>query len=234
VSTGASGRPRYADRMAPSRFGTHRMIAERVAPGERVLDVGAGEGALALALKEKGCRVVCLEVDPGQAEAARAKGLEVKVHNIEREGLNGLGPFDIVVCADVLEHLLDPDAALKKLKGALAPGGRLLTSIPNVAFYGVRLRLLAGRWDYTDTGILDRTHLRFYTRKTSRRLLEEAGLRVRYESITIAPPTSAVPAVVSGWQKLLENRTWGTAVHRALSVAPGFFGSQFVFEAVPE
>jgi SAM-dependent methyltransferase len=234
VGSKDNGGPHYSDRLASSRFGTHRMIAERVAAGERVLDVGAGEGALALALKSKGCKVVCIEVDPGQAEAARAKGLEVRVHNIEKEGLEGMGLFDIVVCADVLEHLMDPEGALKKLKGALAPHGRLLASIPNVAFYGVRLRLLAGRWDYTDTGILDRTHLRFYTRKTSRRLLEDAGLSVRFESITLAPPTSALPAVVSGWQKLLENRTWGTAVHRALSVAPGFFGSQFVFEAVPK
>src|SRR5258706_5746007 len=182
----AGGGPHYSGELASSRFGTHRMIASRVARGERVLDVGAGEGALSLALKEKGCTVVCLEVDPGQVAAAKAKGLEVHLRNIEREGVEDLGAFDIIVCADVLEHLLDPAAALKKLKGALAPGGRLLTSIPTVAFYGVRLRLLAGRWDYTDTGILDRTHLRFYTRATAKRLPEDAGFKPGFGAITLA------------------------------------------------
>lgn len=228
-----AGRVSYAAELAPSRFGTHRMIAGRVKDGARVLDVGAGEGALGAQLKARGCKVVCLEVDEGRAVKAREKGLEVVVRSIEAAGIEDLGKFDVVVCADVLEHLLDPAGALLKLKGALEGNGKVLASIPNVAFYGVRLRLLVGRFDYTDTGILDRTHLRFFTRVTARRLLEEAGLKVTYEAITIAPPTSAVPGMVSRWERLLERRSTGLAVHKAFSVAPGFFASQFVLEAVP-
>ena len=229
----SAGTVSYAAELAPSRFGTHRMIAARVADGARVLDVGAGEGALGVELKGRGCKVVCLEVDEARAGKAREKGLEVVLRNIESAGLEDLGRFEVVVCADVLEHLLDPAAALLRVKAALAPGGKVLASIPNVAFYGVRLRLLSGRFDYTDTGILDRTHLRFFTRRTARELLEGAGLKVTYEAITIAPPTSAVPGIVSRWERLLERRAAGVAVHKALSVAPGFFASQFVFEAVP-
>ncbi len=223
----------YAAGLAPSRFGTHRMIAARVRDGARVLDVGAGEGALGAELQGRGCKVVCLEVDETRAKKAREKGLEVVLRNIEAAGIEDLGKFDLIVCADVLEHLLDPAASLLKLKAALAPAGKVLASIPNVAFYGVRLRLLAGRFDYTDTGILDRTHLRFFTRVTARQLLEEAGFKVTFESMTIAPPTSAVPGFVSRWERMLERRRAGLAVHKALSVAPGFFASQFVFEAVP-
>ncbi len=209
------------------------MIAARVADGARVLDAGAGEGAFAEELKARGCTVVALEVDPARAEAARARGLDVAVRNLETAGLDDLGRFDIVVCADVLEHLVDPAAALQKLKGTLAPGGKIIASIPNVAFYGVRLRLLAGRFDYTETGILDRTHLRFFTRASARRLLEEAGLVVGFEAITLAPPTSAMPGIATRWDALLERKRAGLAVHRAMSVLPGFFGSQIILEAAP-
>ncbi len=227
-----AGTASYGAEMAASRFGTHRMIAARVGGGARVLDVGAGEGALAVELQGRGCKVVCLEVDEVRAAKARQKGLEVVLRSIEAAPIEDLGQFDVVVCADVLEHLLDPRAALLKVKAALAPRGKVLASIPNVAFYGVRLRLLAGRFDYTDTGILDRTHLRFFTRVTARRLLEDAGFKVTYEAITIAPPSSAVPGIVSRWERLLERRRAGLAVHKALSVAPGFFASQFVLEGV--
>ena len=230
AAPGAGPAP-YARETARSRFGTHRMLAARVPDGARVLDVGAGEGAFAEELHRRGCKVVALEVDPARAEAARSRGLEVAVKNLENADLADLGTFDVIVCADVLEHLTDPAGALQKLKGILAPGGRILASIPNVAHYGVRLRLLAGRFEYTETGILDRTHLRFFTRKTARRLFEEAGFRVTHESITIAPPTSGMPGLVARWERLVERKHAGHAVHRAMSVWPGFFGSQIVLEA---
>jgi 2-polyprenyl-3-methyl-5-hydroxy-6-metoxy-1,4-benzoquinol methylase len=207
------------------------MLAARVPDGARVLDVGAGEGAFAEDLQRRGCKVVALEVDPGRAEAARARGLEVAVKDMETADLSDLGKFDVIVCADVLEHLTDPAAALARLKAALAPGGRILASIPNVAHYGVRLRLLAGRFEYTETGILDRTHLRFFTRASAKRLFEDAGFEVVHESITVAPPTSGSPALVRRWERVMERKRAGHAVHRAMSVLPGFFGSQIVIDA---
>ena len=230
AAPGAGDAP-YARETARSRYGTHRMLAARVRDGERVLDVGAGEGAFAEELHKRGCKVVALEVDPARAEASRKRGLEVAVKNMEHADLTDLGTFDVIVCADVLEHLTDPAAALERLKGILAPGGRILASIPNVAHYGVRLRLLAGRFEYTETGILDRTHLRFFTRVTAKRLFEDAGFRVTHESITVAPPTSGSPGLVRRWERMLERKRAGHAVHRAMSVLPGFFGSQIIIEA---
>jgi 2-polyprenyl-3-methyl-5-hydroxy-6-metoxy-1,4-benzoquinol methylase len=199
-----------------------------------VLDVGAGEGAFAKEMQERGCKVVALEVDPARAAAARARGLEVSEKNLETADLEDLGTFDIIVCADVLEHLTDPAKVLARLKGLLAPGGRVLATIPNVAHYGVRLRLLAGRFEYTETGIMDRTHLRFFTRASAKRLFEEAGFHVEHESITVAPPTSGSPGLVARWERMMERKHAGRAVHRAMSVLPGFFGSQIVIDASPK
>ena len=79
---------------------------------------------------------------------------------------------------DVLEHLKSPQPVLARFKSVLAPGGRIFVSLPNVAHFTMRLALLCGRFDYRPSGILDRTHLRFFTYKTGRRLIEDAGYRV--------------------------------------------------------
>ena len=76
------------------------------------------------------------------------------------------GSFDVVLCGDVIEHLRDPVAALARLRPLLRPGGRLVLSTPNVANWAIRLSLLAGRWRYTDRGILDRSHTHLFTRAT--------------------------------------------------------------------
>jgi SAM-dependent methyltransferase len=93
--------------------------------------------------------------------------------------------FDVIVFADVLEHLLDPVGTLHGYLRFLAPGGRVLVSVPNVAVWNVRAGLLLGRFQYTATGTLDRTHLRFFTRANLRRALGDAGLRV--EQIDVNP-----------------------------------------------
>lgn len=231
----ADGAPaqRSTMEMNPNPYSSHRLLADLAGTGHRVLDVGSGEGALALELTQRGNTVVCLEIDPARAAIARSRGLEVHEINIEREGIEKLGAFDVVLCGDVIEHLLDPAAALQRLKASLAPGGRLLVSIPNIAFYAIRARLLLGQFKYTDAGILDRTHLHFYTHATSRRLLEDAGLRIRRETITLAPPTSAVPGVERRWYALLGRKAIGRAIHRAMRLLPGLFASQFVYEAAP-
>jgi len=91
--------------------------------------------------------------------------------------------FDVFVLSNILEHLRDPVATLRRLVPLLRPTGRILVDLPNVAHWDVRLRLLRGRWDYEDAGILDRTHLRFYTRKTAREMLRETGFEILDEDI---------------------------------------------------
>jgi 2-polyprenyl-3-methyl-5-hydroxy-6-metoxy-1,4-benzoquinol methylase len=88
------------------------------------------------------------------------------------------GDLDAVLCLDVLEHLRDPKKLLVRLHESLNPTGFLITSIPNVANFRVAIPLLFGKWDYRDSGILDRTHLRFFTRRTAVELLESSGFRV--------------------------------------------------------
>ena len=124
----------------------------------------------------------------------------------------------MIVAGDILEHLPDPEALMAPIRSLLAPGGRLLLS---------RLALLAGRFDYTDRGILDRTHLRFFTRMSARALLATSGFRIVGEWATPMPIELAVPAFAR--PPLLGP---GRAVSSALGrMAPGLFGYQLVFEA---
>ena len=105
--------------------------------------------------------------------------------------------FDCVVCADVLEHIKDPWGALADLFGLLRPGGEIVVSIPNIRNLGVMAELAAGDWAYQEAGILDRTHLRFFTRRSFRRALLGAGFEIRSEN-SIVDPTLQAAATRSG------------------------------------
>ena len=145
----------------------------------RILDVGCGEGAFGALLKRRrGCEVHGVERFPPAAAAARRVLDSVTEGDAESARLPfDDGSFDCLVYADVLEHLVDPWRALRDHVRLLRPGGRVVASVPNVRHLGVVLRLLLlGRIDYADEGILDRTHLRFFTRRSLLALLEGAGL----------------------------------------------------------
>jgi 2-polyprenyl-3-methyl-5-hydroxy-6-metoxy-1,4-benzoquinol methylase len=179
----------------------HRLLLGAVPPGARVLDVGCATGYLAAELTGRGCIVVGAEADPAAAAAAQAHCAEVVAGDLEaasaRAALGALGPFDAVVCGDVLEHLRDPWDALRFLAGLLRPGGRAAVSVPNVAHWTGRRALLRGRFPSAEHGLFDRTHLRWFTRATARELVAGAGLRVVAERFAEAPlPLQArVPAL---------------------------------------
>ena len=139
--------------------------------------MGAADGFLSELLTRQGWRVTALERDPAQAERARGRCAEVVVADLDEAAQALSGPFDAIVYGDVLEHLSDPLAALVALNRALAADGLVIASVPNVAHLWVRLQLLAGRFEYADRGILDRTHLRFFTRRTFVALLVAGGPR---------------------------------------------------------
>ena len=157
-----------------------------IRPGaHRVLDVGCAEGMLGASLKQQGLaeEVIGIELLPAAAHAAGTVLDRVICGDIETMDLNSLGlksgSFDYILCADVLEHLRDPSNVLKQLRSLLKKNGVLISSIPNVRYWGVILPLLfKGEWIYRNHGIMDRTHLRFFTRKTAICLFEECGLRV--------------------------------------------------------
>lgn len=144
-----------------------------------VLDVGCGAGANARRLRERGIRTHGVTVSELEREAAAREMERVVVANIECDDLDYAdGHFDALLLSHVLEHLVDPTAALRRLTRLLRPGGRAYVALPNLAYWRQRLLLLAGRFEYTDTGVMDRTHLRFFTYVTAQRLIGEAGLRL--------------------------------------------------------
>jgi 2-polyprenyl-3-methyl-5-hydroxy-6-metoxy-1,4-benzoquinol methylase len=156
---------------------THEHLRTLVGSGRRVLDVGCATGYLAERMTASGCSVVGIEIDETAAALAREHCADVVVADIDGVDLATLveGPFDVVLFGDVLEHLRDPLRPLASAAGVLADDGWIVASVPNVAHVSVRLALLAGEFTYSATGLLDRTHLRFFTPRTFEDFLEEAG-----------------------------------------------------------
>jgi len=149
---------------------------------KRILDIGCGAGAFGAALKakRKGLSVTGVELDPDAAEAARAH-LDEVVTGDAASAVPRLSEqrFDVIALNDVLEHVVEPEALLRDLRGLLADDGCVVASIPNVRwFFNVWDLTLRGRWDYTDAGILDRTHVRFFTRASLPGLFERGGYRL--------------------------------------------------------
>lgn len=149
------------------------ILLELVPQGARVLDVGCGDGTMSKMLQDhRGARVVGLEPNPERAAVAASRGLIVHQTMLTPSLTNQVGKFDVVLFADVLEHIPNPSAALDAARSMLNPGGQVVASVPNVAHWSVRLNLARGRFDYTQTGIMDSTHLRWFTRDSFQKLFQ--------------------------------------------------------------
>jgi GT2 family glycosyltransferase/2-polyprenyl-3-methyl-5-hydroxy-6-metoxy-1,4-benzoquinol methylase len=157
-------------------------IARMIRAGETVLDVGCGPGVLAQYLTEAlSCWVDGIEGDPASAEHGRRYFRNVWVADLEHDDIAALlagQSYDVIVCADILEHLRSPEALLQTLKPFLKPDGRFLLSVPNVGYSGLIAELIAGDFRYRDEGLLDGTHIRFFTRASLERLLADSDLSV--------------------------------------------------------
>lgn len=161
-----------------NRNNAHTLMVELVGANKRVLEVGCATGYVSKILRDRGCRVVGIELDPGAAEKAQTICEQVLIGNVEELDLTLLFPpasFDVALFGDVLEHLKNPLDTLRSVRPLLAPGGFVVISIPNIAHGAVRLALLRGKFDYTPLGLLDETHLRFFTKGGIERLLQDAG-----------------------------------------------------------
>ncbi len=146
----------------------------------RVLDLGCGVGRLGEALRRRQpAEVVGVELDPAAAALARERLDRVVGGDIEQvEPGFSPGSFDAIVCGDILEHLRDPDRLLRRARSWLAADGRLIASIPNARHHSVVRSLLEGNWTYESAGLLDRTHLRFFTRREVEKLFYRAGFAI--------------------------------------------------------
>ena len=145
-----------------------------------VLEIGCGEGALAAAYRRRnpGVRYTAVESHAPAAAIARTRVDALIEADFETLSDDNLGAYDVIVLGDVLEHLADPWAALGRLRGRLRPGGWLALSVPNVGHWSVLAEVISGRWPARDSGLFDRTHLRWFTLDSLRSVLGESGLRL--------------------------------------------------------
>jgi len=195
--------------------------------GSQVLEVGCAAGHMTQALKRQGCEVTAIELDAALASMARPLCRRMVVGNIEELDLDAevREKFDVVLCGDVLEHLTNPAAVLQKLKRRLSSSGHFVVSLPNVAHGSVRLSLLEGRFTYVKEGLVDASHLRFFTLDSIQELFNRNGLEIRdlhrtrtgfFDTEILLSPAEITASTV---RRLLQDAEASTY--------------QFVFRAVP-
>lgn len=173
---------RYAEQVQQHGLSsTHRQTIAWVPEGARVLELGCASGFIGkILIDAKGCEVTGVEIDHAAAEQARRAGLTVLEGSLEDEAFAASipGGYDMVLATDVLEHLREPATTLAWMERWLAPGGRAIVAVPNIATWSMRTQLLRGDFTYEDTGLLDRTHLRFFTWHTFHELVREPGWQI--------------------------------------------------------
>ena len=215
--------------LKPFKYSSHYWIIDFASRAQRplhILDAGTADGYLGAILKAQGHFVVGVEQDSALAEKARQHYDVFHVADIENFSFPYRNEFDVVLFADVLEHLRDPAAVLRRSISILNKGGEIIISVPNVANVFVRVCLLFGRFEYRDKGILDRTHLRFFTLATLRKLLAECG----FQCLEVAP----TPAPIQFVLPLLDRKPF-TPLHEihylAVRLWKTLFAYQFVIRA---
>ena len=215
-----------------SRGSSHDLARRLTGTGHKVLDVGCGPGYLSSDLGKAGNRVDGIDL---LTEVRRPSPNEQYVCADLDQGIQpaleelGAKKYDRILLLDVLEHLVRPVEILQQCAPILEENGFVIVSVPNVANITVRISLLFGRFQYGDRGILDRTHLRFYTRSTARALLEGAGYQVLEERMTAMPielvfgldPDNPVMRLVNLLARI------------AARVLPGLFGYQVMLTGRP-
>jgi len=201
----------------------HPLLGRVPRASKRVLDVGCGTGAFGKEIKnEMDCEVVGITYSEAEAALARSYLDEVVVCDLNNFEPDGMAPFDCIVCSHVLEHLVQPEKLLKRLLSLMSSEGTLLVGLPNVLFWHQRWEFVRGRFKYSDGGLMDRTHYRFFDWAEAQELLTNSGYDV-------------VEAVADGGFPLSRFLLQaGRLLDRAsLKVYPGLFGFQFIFVCRP-
>jgi 2-polyprenyl-3-methyl-5-hydroxy-6-metoxy-1,4-benzoquinol methylase len=219
---------RYEYKLSP--FGSHskllHLAAVEFAQSKVCLDVGCAAGFLAKGLKQLGWKVIGIEPDPEAAEQAVRICDSVLNQRIEDVNFSELKPFNAVVLGDVLEHLAEPKRVLDSIYSSLEEEGSILVSIPNVANITVRLGLLFGKFNYTNRGILDHTHLRFYTKKSLLAMIRESKYEIQRIQVTPIPIELYLSFLLKKKYKLILY-----VLDSLTRIFPTVLGYQFIIQA---
>ena len=161
-------------------YSVHQKIISSIGKDKKVLDVGCSEGLLSKRMNQNNCTIVGIELDTEAALKAKSFCEEVIIGDVESVTLKPeyLNYFDVIVFADILEHLKDPLDVLKTFKNYLKDDGYIIISVPNIANWRIRLQLLFGNFEYNEYGILDSGHLRFFNKKGALKLVNDAGFEI--------------------------------------------------------
>ena len=215
-----------------NRYESTGLLISFMKKNKKLLDVGCGTGTITSTLRDAlSLDVVGVEPHPERAEQARTEGLNVITGVYDQTFAKRNEKFDYILFADVLEHLVDPAEMLREVKNSLAPDGRVLASIPNVAHWTVRAQLLFGNFNYKPTGIMDATHLRWFTRRSVRHLFEAAGYEVE-----------DIRGAAGGWMgvyrytpfRFLPQDQKSFVLGQLCRIAPALFSVQHVIKARPK
>lgn len=220
---------KYIRTVSDSEKDTLKLISDFITPDSNVLDIGAASGALGqLLTSKKRCTVDGIERDSELAKKAiehyrRFHILDLEAQNVAQ--VVGDDRYDFIVLADVLEHLRDPDQILKQISGLLSDNGHFLLSVPNIAHAGIVASLLSGNFDYTQDGLLDSTHVRFFTRASVCEVLEKHG----FEILSITPLEKDI--LETEFREYFID-TYPPALVRTLLAQPDALTYQFIIDAV--
>ena len=223
----------YVGTVAPTQEDSRYRLARLTGNSPAVLDVGCAVGYIGEFLRRSspGRWLAGIEIDPGAAEKARPHYDQVIVGSIDDPAVwNQLRrKVDAMIFGDVLEHTADPIVVLRLARPKLSDDGLIVVSIPNIGYVKVRLRLLLGKFDYEDWGIMDRTHLRFFTLKTAQEMLRQAGFAIVHrEGVHGYPLPEGLNPAAKLWARAKRRlRAWLTGLR------PTVFANQFILVAVP-
>ncbi len=235
---GLTKAPEYAEyyvhyALKESQHSSHDYLRRLAGTDHDILEIGCGEGFLSERLVQQGNRVVGIDL---LDKPLHRQCMAHYYHADLDQGLGhtrsalGSARFDRILFADVLEHLRFSDQMLADCKSLLKPNGSIVVSVPNVANITIRLALLFGRFEYADRGILDRTHVRFFTRSSAKRWLEANGFELLETRMTVMPLELALG--------ISPRNPFMVALNRCLRAAtvclPGLLGYQTVLVARPK
>jgi len=214
--------PAYALKKSP--LSSHsRILGLLGSSPRRVLDIACGQGGLGHALMQRGHTVTGIDCRPPHF------ALDEFIHADLSHGLPPMSlerKFEVILLADVLEHMAEPLPLLRQAVERLAKGGSIVVSLPNAVHWSTRLLVAFGKFDYTNKGILDRTHLRFFTKASAERLFAAAGLAVSAHHTTPVPWENVLPKIFS---EVAQN-TIEKADYLFTRLRPNVFAYQHLFE----